>query len=208
MSQFSISGRVICGQRAAIPSEPFMRQGDLSHTRHPRVIDTLRQSRNHPPQQRTDCDLIVGLGSVSAMVTLRERKTQYGIIVNLPLDHTAVSVNAAIIDVFATLPPHLKRTLTWDQGVELAWHEKLTQTTGVPVFFAERSSPWQHGANENFNGLARQYFPKGTNLALHSAKHVANVVKELNDRPRKTLDYDTPAERLNAEYDTPAINLR
>jgi len=153
-------------------------------------------------------DLIVGLGSVSAMVTLRERKTQYGIIVNLPLDHTAVSVNAAIIDVFATLPPHLKRTLTWDQGVELAWHEKLTQTTGVPVFFAERSSPWQRGANENFNGLARQYFPKGTNLALHSAKHVANVVKELNDRPRKTLDYDTPAERLSAEYDTPAINLR
>ena len=96
-----------------------MRQGDLSHTRHPRVIDTLRQSRNHPPQQRKEGDLIVGLGSVSAMVTLRERKTQYGIIVNLPLDHTAVSVNAAIIDVFATLPPHLKRTLTWDQGVEL-----------------------------------------------------------------------------------------
>lgn len=153
-------------------------------------------------------DLIVGVGSVSAMVTLRERKTQYGIIVNLPFDHTAASVNAAIIDVFATLPPHLKRTLTWDQGVELAWHEKLTQATGVPVFFAERSSPWQRGANENFNGLARQYFPKGTNLALHSAKHVANVVKELNDRPRKTLDYDTPAERLNAEHDTPAINLR
>ncbi|WP_051973739.1 IS30 family transposase [Cryobacterium sp. MLB-32] len=153
-------------------------------------------------------DLIVGLGSVSAMVTLRERTTHYGIIVNLPKDHTAASVNAAIIDVFATLPRHLKRTLTWDQGVELAWHEQLTQATGVPVFFAERSSPWQRGANENFNGLARQYFPKGTNLALHPAKHVANVVKELNERPRKTLNYDTPAERLKAERDTPPTNSR
>ncbi|POH71506.1 IS30 family transposase, partial [Cryobacterium zongtaii] len=112
-------------------------------------------------------DLIVGVGSVSAMMTLRERKTQYGIIVNLPLDHTAASVNAAATAAFATLPPHLKRTLTWDQGVEMAWHEELTKATGVPVYFAERSSPWQRGANENFNGLARQYFPKGTNLALH-----------------------------------------
>lgn len=87
-------------------------------------------------------DLIVGLGSISAMMTLRERKTQYGIIVNLPKDHTAASVNAAAIAVFETLPPHLKRTLTWDQGVEMAWHEKLIQATGDPVYFAERSSPW------------------------------------------------------------------
>jgi IS30 family transposase len=114
-------------------------------------------------------DLIVGVGSVSAMMTLRERKTQYGIIVNLPVDHTAASVSTAAIAAFATLPPHLKRSLTWDQGVEMAWHEELTRATGIPVFFAERSSPWQRGANENFNGLARQYFPKGTNLAVHSA---------------------------------------
>ena len=153
-------------------------------------------------------DLIVGLGSISAMVTLRERKTQYGIIVNLPQDHTAASVNAAITKAFATLPRQLKRTLTWDQGIELAWHERLTEATGVPVFFAERSSPWQRGANENFNGLARQYFPKGTNLALHPAEHVTKVVKELNDRPRKTLSYDTPTERFNAEYDTLALDPR
>ncbi|MBC7595749.1 MAG: IS30 family transposase [Kineosporiaceae bacterium] len=153
-------------------------------------------------------DLIVGLGSISAMVTLRERKTQYGIIVNLPQDHTAASVNAAITDAFATLPRQLKRALTWDQGIELAWHERLTEATGVPVFFAERSSPWQRGANENFNGLARQYFPKGTNLALHPAEHVTKVVKELNDRPRKTLGYDTPTERFNAEYDTLALDPR
>jgi len=153
-------------------------------------------------------DLIVGVGSVSAMMTLRERKTQYGIIVNLPLDHTAASVNAAATAAFANLPPHLKRTLTWDQGVEMARHEELTKTTGVPVYFAERSSPWQRGANENFNGLARQYFPKGTNLALHSEKHVAHVQRELNERPRKNLGYDTPAARLKAEHNTPMTTLR
>lgn len=148
-------------------------------------------------------DLIVGIGSVSAMMTLRERKTQYGIIVNLPADHTAASVNAAAVAAFATLPAHLKRTLTWDQGVEMASHEELTQITGIPVYFAERSSPWQRGANENYNGLARQYFPKGTNLAVHSPAHVTHVMRELNQRPRKTLDYDTPAARLKAERNTP-----
>ena len=153
-------------------------------------------------------DLIIGLGSVSAMMTLRERKTQYGIIVNLPHDHTAASVNAAAITVFDTLPPHLKRTLTWDQGVEMSSHAKFTLASGVPVYFAERSSPWQRGANENFNGLARQYFPKGTDLARHSSQHVANVTRELNERPRKSLDYDTPAARLDAELDTPMKNER
>ncbi|GAA1497839.1 IS30 family transposase [Paeniglutamicibacter kerguelensis] len=149
-------------------------------------------------------DLIVGVGSVSAMVTLRERKTQYGIIVNLPRDHTAASVNAAITSAFAVLPSTLKRTLTWDQGVEMASHEALTEATGVPVFFADRSSPWQRGANENFNGLVRQYFPKGTNLAVHSTRHVNHVMRELNTRPRKNLDYDTPAARFRAEHNAPA----
>lgn len=144
-------------------------------------------------------DLVVGVGSVSAMVTLRERKTQYGIIVNLPVDHTAASVNAAVVAAFAPLPRHLKRSLTWDQGVEMSSHEALTAATGVPIYFAERSSPWQRGANENFNGLARQYFPKGTDLSVHSAAHVASVMKELNTRPRKGLDYDTPTARLRAE---------
>ncbi len=144
-------------------------------------------------------DLIVGVGSVSAMATLRERTTHYGIVVNLPNDHTARSVNSAITEAFAAIPKHLKRSLTWDQGVEMAAHEQLTATTGVPVFFADRSSPWQRGANENFNGLLRQYFPKGTNLALHSSSHVTAVMNDLNNRPRKRLDYDTPTERFNAE---------
>jgi transposase, IS30 family len=153
-------------------------------------------------------DLIVGVGSVSAMVTLRERKTQYGVVINLPEDHTAASVNNAIITAFAALPPQLKRSLTWDQGVEMSSHEALTTATGIPIYFAERASPWQRGANENFNGLLRQYFPKGTDLATHSHSHVARVVAELNSRPRKLLDYDTPAARLRAEHRTPAATLR
>lgn len=143
-------------------------------------------------------DLIFGTGSASAMITLRERVTHYGIVINLPLDHTSATVNAEITRAFSRLPNHLKRTLTWDQGVEMAGHADLTRVTGVPVFFAERSSPWRRGANENFNGLLRQYFPKGSDLSPHSPKRVAQVMNELNSRPRKNLDYDTPASRFNA----------
>lgn len=149
-------------------------------------------------------DLILGTGSASAMITLRERTTQYGIVINLPNDHTSATVNAHIINAFNPLPSHLKRTLTWDQGVEMARHAELTHATGVPVYFAERSSPWQRGANENFNGLLRQYFPKGTDLSHHTPKRVAEVMNELNSRPRKLLDYDTPAARFDAAR-TPAI---
>jgi len=90
---------------------------------------------------RKEGDLIVGVGCASAMMTLRERKTQYGIIVNLPDDHTAATVNAAAIAAFATMPVHMKRTLTWDQGVEMARHLELADASGVKIFFAERSSP-------------------------------------------------------------------
>jgi IS30 family transposase len=133
------------------------------------------------------------------MMTLRERKTHYGIIVNLPIDHTASSVNAAATAAFATMPAHMRRTLTWDQGVEMARHQHLATATGIKIYFAERSSPWQRGANENFNGLARQYFPKGTDLSVHTAAHVDAVMRELNTRPRKTLGYFTPAARFKAE---------
>ena len=143
-------------------------------------------------------DLIIGLGSASAMITLRERVTHYGIIVNLPGDHTARTVNAAVQQAFAQLPPHLVRTLTWDQGSEMARHQELAAATGLKIYFAERSSPWQRGANENFNGLARQFFPKNTNLSQHSHKYVDAITSLLNERPRKTLGYQTPAARFRA----------
>lgn len=149
-------------------------------------------------------DLIIGTGSTSAMVTLRERKTQYGLIVNLPADHTAATVNAAVAAAFTPLPAHLKRTLTWDQGTEMARHQDLAALAGIDIYFAERSSPWQRGANENFNGLARQYFPKGTDLSVHTTDRVDAVVRELNTRPRKNLGYLTPAAVFRAEGRRPA----
>ena len=143
-------------------------------------------------------DLIIGLGSRSAMITLRERVTHYGIIVNLPADHTALTVNAALHQAFDQLPPHLVRTLTWDQGSEMARHQDLAAATGLRIYFAERSSPWQRGANENFNGLARQFFPKNTDLSRHSDEHVHGITALLNGRPRKTLGYQTPTACLRA----------
>lgn len=174
---------------------------------HGAVVRNMTMISDRPPEVEAKAeaghwegDLIVGPGSVSAMVTLRERKTHYGIIINLPHGHTAALTNQAIITAFFALPPHLKRTLTWDQGVEMAQHQQLAAATGLRIFFAERSSPWQRGANENFNGLARQYFPKGTDLSVHSDEHVNQVCDELNTRPRKSLDYLSPAAALEAEY--------
>ena len=141
------------------------------------------------------------------MMTLRERKTHYGIVVNLPADHTAQTVNAAATKAFASLPPHMKRTLTWDQGVEMARHRDLAAATGVKIYFAERSSPWQRGANENYNGLLRQYFPKGTDLSVHPDAHVSAVMSELSNRPRKGLGYDTPSARYRAEIRRPQPDM-
>lgn len=153
-------------------------------------------------------DLILGKGCTSAMITLRERRTHYGIVINLPIDHTAPSTNAAIIKAMTGLPAQMKQTLTWDQGQEMARHQELAAATGMKVYFAEAGKPWQRGANENFNGLLRQYFPKGTDLSVHDDQHVAWVMNELNTRPRKSLGYQTPHDLFHTEIDqatTPPI---
>jgi IS30 family transposase len=159
----------------------------------PAEVETKQQAGNW------EGDLILGIGCTSAMATLWERKTHYGIVINLPADHTAQTVNAAVTAAFASVPPHLKRTLTWDQGAEMARHLDLSAATGIPIYFAEAHSPWQRGANENYNGLLRQYFPRGTDLSVHTDAHVDAVMNEINTRPRKTLGYDTPAARFRAE---------
>ena len=110
----------------------------------------------------------------------------------------AEAVKNAIIEAVALLPEKLRKTLTWDRGTEMAAHAELTLQTGLSVFFCDPHSPWQRGTNENTNGLLRQYFPKGTDLSRHKPQQLAAVAHTLNTRPRKVLDWNTPAETLQS----------
>ena len=109
-----------------------------------------------------------------------------------------------LTSLIATLPEHLRGSLTWDQGCEMAAHKQFTVATGVPVYFCDPHSPWQRGSNENTNGLLRQYFPKGTDLSLWGPGYLDNIAAELNNRPRKTLDWRTPAEALDKLLSDPS----
>jgi len=143
-------------------------------------------------------DLIIGKDSCSAIGTLVERFTRFVILLHLPDRHDAESVANEIAEQIAHLPEHLARSLTWDQGIELvASHERVKTETGLTVWFCDPHSPWQRGSNENTNGLLRQYFPKGTDLSIHSREDLDRVADGLNARPRKTLGWRTPAEALD-----------
>lgn len=139
-------------------------------------------------------DLITGAYNKSAIATLVERTSRYVMLVHLPDTHDAQSVLAGLKATIPTLPKHLQGSLTWDQGSEMAAHKTFTIDTGCQVYFCDPASPWQRGSNENTNGLLRQYFPKGSDLSVHSAQHLEFVAQQLNNRPRKTLGYRTPAE--------------
>ncbi|MFY2861999.1 IS30 family transposase [Mycobacterium sp. THU-M104] len=142
-------------------------------------------------------DCIMGAGNRSAIATLVERVTRFLILVHVPKGRpTAEAVRDGISDVLGALPPHLRRTLTWDQGKELALHRQINARTDTRVFFCDAHSPWQRGSNENMNGLLRDYFPKGTDLDTISADELQRVADELNDRPRKTLGWARPADLI------------
>jgi IS30 family transposase len=140
-------------------------------------------------------DLIMGKRQ-TAIATLVERSTRFVMLVRLPGGHTAEHVRAQLAKKIVTLPAELRRSLTWDQGSELSQHLQFTVDTGVQVYFCDPRSPWQRGSNENTNGLLRQYFPKKTDLSIHSQARLNAVARELNERPRQTLGWRPPSEKM------------
>jgi IS30 family transposase len=142
-------------------------------------------------------DLILGTGNGSAVGTLVERTTRFTILLHLPGRHDAESVAEAMIREMSKLPEHLRRSITWDRGSELATYERIQLRLAAPVFFCDPHSPWQRGTNENTNRLLRFWLEKGTDLSVHSPEDLQRIAATLNSRPRPTLDLQTPAQRMN-----------
>ena len=140
-------------------------------------------------------DLLCGSAN-SYIITLVERHSRYVMLAKVA-NRDSRSVVSALIEQALSLPDELWKTLTWDRGKEMAEHKRFTLATDVAVYFCDPQSPWQRGSNENTNRLLRQYFPKGTDLSVHSQQRLNEIARQMNQRPRKTLDYETPAERLN-----------
>lgn len=199
-----------------IQSRGALKKELLAHLRRGR---TLRRSRTRPPVQQPqwlseaisirerpaevedraipghwEGDLLLG-SQRSQIATLVERHSRFVMLVKLPA-HDSSSVVQALSKKILRLPQELRRSLTWDRGGELARHKEFTVATDVKVYFCDPHSPWQRGSNENTNGLLRQYFPKGTDLSVHSQNHLDMIARRLNERPRETLDFETPADTL------------
>lgn len=171
--------------------------------RKPRFREPMVMISERPPEiedravpGHREGDLITGSRNQSAIGTLVERTTRFTILLHLPHGHDAEHVQRAIIDKMQGLPELLRNSLTWDQGAELALRKRIGASLDMAVYFCDPHSPWQRGTNENTNGLPRQYFPKGTDLSVHPEDYLDAVAEELNDRPRKTLGFMKPSEKI------------
>lgn len=184
--------------------------------RRPRFDQPMKSvhERPFPPDDRAEAghwegDLIIGKDQASAIGTVVERTTRTIRLLHMPT-RDADALHAAITTRMSDLPPTLLRSITWDQGTEMARHLSISHDLGADVYFCDSRSPWQRGSNENANGLLRQYFPKGTDLSVHSPKHLRAVEDEINSRPRLVLDDQTPAAVFNAllASETPEVLRR
>jgi IS30 family transposase len=169
-------------------------QGQLRGTLN--IRERLAEAEDRAVPGHWEGDLLMGKG-MRAIATLVERKTRFVMLVALPNGHAADVVADALAAKIVELPEQLRRSLTWDQGKEMASHARFTNETGVPVYFCDPRSPWQRGSNENTNGLLRQYFPKRTEIAHYTQAELDDVAAELNGRPRQTLGFKTPSQALD-----------
>ena len=169
-------------------------QGQLRGTVH--ISERPAEAADRAVPGHWEGDLLFGKRS-SAVATLVERKSRFVMLVGLPGGHTADVVADALADAITGLPGQLRRSITWDQGKEMAEHARFSVATGVPVYFCDPRSPWQRGTNENTNGLLRQYFPRSTDFRALSQQALDSVAAELNDRPRQTLRWSSPCQALD-----------
>jgi IS30 family transposase len=177
----------------AFPKHTRNGQGQIRNLVH--ISERPAEANDRAVPGHWEGDLIYGQG-VGTVATLVERHSRFVMLVGLPNSHTADVVADALAAKITELPAALRRSLTWDQGKEMAAHSRFTVATGVPVFFCDPRSPWQRGSNENTNGLLRQYLPRKSRFADRTQHELDAIAAELNGRPRKTLDFKTPAQAL------------
>jgi len=185
------TGRALRKTRRAVGERPARIAGMVSIAERPPQVED-RAVPGH-----WEGDLITGSQNKSAIGTLVERATGFCLLLHLPGDHGADAVADAMIEAMSRLPDTLRRTLTWDQGIEMASHARIASATDLDIYFCDPHSPWQRGTSENTNGLLRQYFPKGSDLSVYAPDYLEHVARKLNNRPRKRHGFRTPAEMLD-----------